>query len=310
MRLEQLEYLLGVKYTQSMNLASEKFHVSQPAISHALRELEGELENKLLYKTNKGSFLTKQGEIVADHAEQIFALLHEMRLQLAGEMADQEQAALNIAFSHSAEQLYLSQLLSYWYQNHSEIPLKVKTVDVSEAISEVAADQVDMACVTMDKKGQKLLPDEVLFYSVQTFYPYVICNTASALADKSVISVKDLADYRLTTKISQDDAENFGYHFLVKYKMQDNLIASSMADPAFIKEMVSKNIAVGVFFHIQEMSTGSLKFDEYGMHVPIKEKEQFQSGYLVHKKQDREHILPLIEALSEVCQLRIDSYAV
>lgn len=309
MRLEQLEYLLGVKYTQSMNSAGERFHVSQPAISHALKELESELENKLLYKTNKGSYLTKQGEIVADYAEQVFALLHEMRQQLVGEAANQAQA-LNIVFSHSAEQLYLSHLLSYWYQNHPEIPLNVKTVNVSEVISKVAAGQVDMGCVTMDKKGQKLLTDEVLFYPVQTFYPYVICHTASALAGKRVVSVRDLANYRLTTKISQDDAENFGYHFLTKYNMQDNLIVSSTADPAFIKEMVSKNIAVGVFFHIQKLSVDKLKFDEFEMRVPIKEKEQFQFGYLVDKKQNREHILPLIEALSEVCQSRIDSYEV
>ena len=42
MRIEQLEYLAAIHEYHSMNLAGEKIHVSQQAISVAIRQLEEE----------------------------------------------------------------------------------------------------------------------------------------------------------------------------------------------------------------------------------------------------------------------------
>mgnify|MGYP003704370993 CR=1 FL=1 len=43
MRIEQLEYLLAVTRHGSLRRASEKLHISQPALSEALSKLEREL---------------------------------------------------------------------------------------------------------------------------------------------------------------------------------------------------------------------------------------------------------------------------
>ena len=61
MRIEQLEYLAAIHEYHSMNLAGEKIHVSQQAISVAIRQLEEEFGMKLVHKTKQGSLLSPEG---------------------------------------------------------------------------------------------------------------------------------------------------------------------------------------------------------------------------------------------------------
>ena len=311
MRLEQLEYLLAVKHTESMNLAGQAFHVSQQAISHALKELENELGCRLLYKTNKGSYLTPSGEIVARYAEQTFALLKEMRQALNPQdrLASSAQTVCTVVFSHSAEQLYRSRLISFWYQHHPEKQLNTMTANVDEVVGQVLARQVDLGCLTLDKEGMERLPSEVVFTSLQTFYPYIICSPACPLSEKNGVFISELADYRITTKASQDQAENYGYKLLAKHQMLKNVTLSSMADSQFIQELVTNNVAVGVFFHIQGLSGSDVRLaDEKQLYVPILEKEKFHFGYLLHKQQNRHAVQLAVDALHELCTLRNASY--
>lgn len=311
MRLEQLEYLLAVKHTESMNLAGQEFHVSQQAISHAIKELENELGCRLLYKTNKGSYLTPSGEIVAQYAQQTFALLKEMRQALRPEdqLSGSTQTVCNMVFSHSAEQLYRSRLLSFWYQHYPEKRLNTVVANVDEVVEQVLANQMDLGCLTLDKEGIEHLPQEVVFTALQTFYPYIICSPDCPLAERSGVFVGELADYRITTKASQDQAENYGYKLLAKHQMLKNVTLSSVADSQFIQELVTNNVAIGVFFHIQGLSGSDVRLvDEKQLYVPILEKERFYFGYLLHKKRSRHSVQLAVDALHELCALRNASY--
>lgn len=62
MRLEQFQYLREIALVGSMNMAGENLHVSQQAISTAMRLLEEELDAVLLVRTSKGVELTAAGQ--------------------------------------------------------------------------------------------------------------------------------------------------------------------------------------------------------------------------------------------------------
>src|SRR5215472_17747162 len=55
MRIEQLEYLAAVSRHGSLRRASERLHVSQPALSEAIRKLERELGVTLLDRHRSGA---------------------------------------------------------------------------------------------------------------------------------------------------------------------------------------------------------------------------------------------------------------
>lgn len=55
-------FYVVAKY-KHMTKASEELHVSQPAISQAIKKLEEELGGTLFVRSNKGMDLTKEGEM-------------------------------------------------------------------------------------------------------------------------------------------------------------------------------------------------------------------------------------------------------
>lgn len=82
MRLEQLQYLIAIHKSHSINLASQELHIAQQSISKAIHNLEEELGAPLLERSNKGATLTKEGRLVLRHAEAIFSEIEQLHSEL------------------------------------------------------------------------------------------------------------------------------------------------------------------------------------------------------------------------------------
>lgn len=78
MTIQQLHYFISVADLHSFTKAAEARHVSQPALSHAIRELESELGCSLLLRTGRGVQLTPQGEACLEKARVAERALEEM----------------------------------------------------------------------------------------------------------------------------------------------------------------------------------------------------------------------------------------
>jgi len=52
MTLQQLKYLVEISKCGSINKAAQNLFISQPSISKAIRELEGDLEIEIFYRQN------------------------------------------------------------------------------------------------------------------------------------------------------------------------------------------------------------------------------------------------------------------
>ena len=68
--LNKYRYFYAVAECLSFSEATELLHVSQPAISHAIKELEEQLEVKLFVREGKHISLTKEGERLMNYVQQ------------------------------------------------------------------------------------------------------------------------------------------------------------------------------------------------------------------------------------------------
>ena len=78
MELRVLEYFLAVAREQNITSAAESLHISQPALSTQLKNMEDELGKQLLIRGVKGSrkvILTEEGMILRKRAEEILSLV-------------------------------------------------------------------------------------------------------------------------------------------------------------------------------------------------------------------------------------------
>ncbi|WP_415966995.1 LysR family transcriptional regulator [Faecalitalea cylindroides] len=82
-----LEYFLAVVREQNITTAAESLHISQPALSTQLKNLEEELGKQLLIRGVKGSrkvLLTEEGMILRKRAEEMLLLKKRTEEEISG----------------------------------------------------------------------------------------------------------------------------------------------------------------------------------------------------------------------------------
>ena len=82
-----LEYFLAVAREQNITAAAESLHISQPALSTQLKNMEAELGKQLLIRGVKGSrkvTLTEEGMILRKRAEEMLSLMRRTEEEIAG----------------------------------------------------------------------------------------------------------------------------------------------------------------------------------------------------------------------------------
>src|SRR3954451_15610250 len=78
MNLQQLRYVVAVAEHRTMTAAAQRLHVSQPALSRAVRELEQELETVLFERTGRNVTLAANAEPVVTAARRVLAALDDV----------------------------------------------------------------------------------------------------------------------------------------------------------------------------------------------------------------------------------------
>ena len=91
MEFRLLEYFLAVAREQNITAAAESLHISQPALSTQLKNMEDELGKQLLIRGTKGSrkvLLTEEGMLLRKRAEEILELVRmtESEISLSNEV--------------------------------------------------------------------------------------------------------------------------------------------------------------------------------------------------------------------------------
>lgn len=71
MELRHLRYFVEVAAALSFSKAARKLHVSQPAISRQIRDLETEIGTALFVRQDNQVKLTEQGRLLLDGAREI-----------------------------------------------------------------------------------------------------------------------------------------------------------------------------------------------------------------------------------------------
>ena len=84
MDLRSLRYFVSAVEQGSISAAAEFCHIAQPSISHAINQLEGEFDFRLLVRSKKGVSLTLQGEDFYLRAKQLLLSAQQLEQDYKG----------------------------------------------------------------------------------------------------------------------------------------------------------------------------------------------------------------------------------
>ena len=140
----------------SFTKAAEALHMTQPAVTFQVRQLEEYFNTRLFDRTHNRVNLTPAGERVAEFAERIFDLYAEMEnsvRDLTGEIS----GALTIGASTTIAEYMLPALLGEFKHRYPDINLRLKVSNSEGIVSMVEHNVIDLGVVEAPVSNKNLI---------------------------------------------------------------------------------------------------------------------------------------------------------
>jgi len=130
----------------SFTKAAETLHMTQPAVTFQVRQLEEQFNTRLFDRTHNRISLTDAGRRVFEYADRIFELYAEMEngvRELTGEIS----GALTIGASTTIAEYMLPTLLGDFNSRYPEVSIHLKVSNSEGIVSMVESNAIDLGVV-------------------------------------------------------------------------------------------------------------------------------------------------------------------
>lgn len=131
----------------SVSKAAEVLHLSQPAVSQSLHQLENSLGVELFYRGSRGIRLTAAGELLYDDVSKGYQLIERGEDKIK-RLQNLELGEVTIGASDMTLQYYLLPFLEKFHERYPDIKVNVTNGPTPETLKNLEAGHIDFAVVS------------------------------------------------------------------------------------------------------------------------------------------------------------------
>jgi DNA-binding transcriptional LysR family regulator len=188
--LRQLQYFVAVAQTGTLSAGAARCHVSPPALSLAVSQLEHSLGVQLFVRQRaKGAELTAAGGRVLDHALDLLAQAERLLQRAEVETGSELVGDLTVGCYTTLAPLLIPPLLTGFRDLCPGVSLAFSEYAQPEVQRELRDGVVDMALLY-----EHQLDPDFEYVVVQVLRPYVLLPAAHRFADQDTVSLAALAE--------------------------------------------------------------------------------------------------------------------
>ncbi|MGE5337700.1 MAG: LysR substrate-binding domain-containing protein, partial [Gemmatimonadota bacterium] len=157
--LVDLRLMVRVAECNSLTRGAEAAHLSVPAASTRIKNLEEGIGTKLLYRTSQGVTLTPPGQAFVFHARQVLAQLEHLRADLQ-EYAKGIKGHLRVFANTTALGEFLPPVLHKYLLTHPDVNIDLRerlSHDIVRAVSEGQTD-IGIAAGSVRTENLEVIP--------------------------------------------------------------------------------------------------------------------------------------------------------
>lgn len=201
MTLLQLRYAIEVAQSGSISAAAENLFIAQPSLSHALKELESEMNVRLFERTSRGVVVTDEGARFLSYARQVVEQADLLESTYGGQTHTRRIFAVSSQHYAFVVNAFV-ELVREYKQEHYELSLREETTSV--IIDDVKTLRSELGILYLCTYNREILMGELKRAGLAvehlfTVEPHIFVSRTHPLADAACVSLEDLAPYpRLT----------------------------------------------------------------------------------------------------------------
>ncbi len=156
MNTASLKIFVAVVESGSFSKAASQLGLSQPAISMSIRNLEKDLEVKLLERSRERCRPTEAGKLLLRHAREI--LNAEERLYRAlGEAREEVRGKLNLLSSNIPGEYIIPPIIGEFKERYPSVELSLEIVDSYQVVEGIKSKKAEIGFVGIDPGDSSLM---------------------------------------------------------------------------------------------------------------------------------------------------------
>jgi DNA-binding transcriptional LysR family regulator len=139
----------------SFTKAAESLHMTQPAVTFQVRQLEEHFNTRLFDRTHNKISLTAAGERVYSHAEKIFEIYDDLENSVR-ELTGEISGVLILGASTTIAEYMLPALLGDFKEKYPEVNIRLKVSNTDGIVSMVENNVIDLGVVEAPVNNKNL----------------------------------------------------------------------------------------------------------------------------------------------------------
>ena len=298
MTLTQLNYIITIAETKSMNKAAEQLYVSQPSLTSAVKELEKELGVTLLYRSGRGVTLTNDGMEFLMYARQIYSQYESVMEKYGKGGGYKKKFGVSTQHYSFAVKAFVDMAKAF---DMSKYEFAIRETRTAEVLSDVSTMRSEIGVLYLCDFNRKAL-EKIMKSAGLTFHHLIDCQAYvyiwkhHPLAKEESISFEQLDGYPCLT-FEQGDNSSFYFAEEILSTNEYSQVIKANDRATMLNLMVGLNgytLCSGIICE-------ELNGDDY-IAIPFRDDAQnpnsvMEIGYVVRKN----------TMLSEMGELYIDS---
>lgn len=236
--LRQLQCFAAVAKNLSYTRAAQELHLTQPAVSMQIRQLEQQTGVHVTEQLGKQVHLTEAGHEVYRYAKSILQQVDEMD-DVLNKLKGLAGGQLTIAAISSAN-YFAPQLIGTFHQRYPDIGVSINVTNQTSVLQQVIDNEVDMAI--MGQPPSESAVDAIAFMD----NPLVIVAAPShRLAGRKKIPLKELEKEVFLTREPGSGTRGAMHRFFRQHKLKLTT-GMEMGSLSAIKESVQAELGLGL----------------------------------------------------------------
>jgi len=173
----------------SFTKAAETLHMTQPAVTFQVRQLEEYFNTRLFDRTHNRISLTEAGERVYEYAAKIFHLYDEMESSVR-ELTGDISGVLMLGASTTIAEYMLPALLGDFKSQYPEVNIRLRVGNTDAIVSMVEDNEIDLGVVEAPVTNKNLAVELCRVDQL-----VVVVPPAHELASRKKVTVADLLQH-------------------------------------------------------------------------------------------------------------------
>ncbi|RMG34964.1 MAG: LysR family transcriptional regulator [Gammaproteobacteria bacterium] len=226
----------------SFTKAAETLHMTQPAVTFQVRQLEEYFNTRLFDRTHNRISLTEAGEVVYGFADKIFELYAEME-NAVREMTGEISGSLTIGASTTIAEYMLPALLGDFRNQYPEVTIHLKVSNTEGIVSMVENNTIDLGVVEAPVGNKNLVVDKCRDDQLVAIVP-----PNHELASRKTVKMEELLQYPFICREEGSGTREVITNYICQTDecKQSMQIAMELGSPEAVKGAVEAGMGISV----------------------------------------------------------------